>query len=314
MANSTAPGSRIVLSAAGEHQYGDYLELQNTGAESILLSGWKLQEYGENYSSEYFTIPQTVLDPGEFLVLCQNNRDFSVIYTNALSAHPEIKYREVFTDSWGYSSSGNQTVIIRDQTGAMVDLVFFKPSVYKKIIRQGTKNNTSVVISDDIFVSIERNSLQISSLDMENWTSSACDLGTVFFRQTEDNIVNNYTLQIFASPGLRQSASLHAAKKLQIDIRRGDFIWSPGRQNFTIEITVNKACALELKVFSKDGRYIGTYLKNIRAGDNAPAKIFFNGGSLAGRLKPDLYFLTVTAVNNLSGETAHDKIFFAAGK
>ncbi|MCX6251816.1 MAG: lamin tail domain-containing protein [Bacteroidetes bacterium] len=54
---------------------GDWVEIRNTGSKPVDLTGWTLKDGNDN--NEFVIDSSTTLDPGQFLVFCQDKQKFS---------------------------------------------------------------------------------------------------------------------------------------------------------------------------------------------------------------------------------------------
>ncbi len=75
---------------------GDWIELFNTSDRDINISGWRLLDGNEN---EYVFPTGTIIERGNFLVVCRNRKDFAVGF-------PEVAVLEKEPD-FGFSSGGD---------------------------------------------------------------------------------------------------------------------------------------------------------------------------------------------------------------
>lgn len=62
---------------------GDWVEIRNTGSKTIDLTGWTLKDGNDN--NQYVIDTLTLLDPGKFLVFCQDTQKFMRFHRDILN-------------------------------------------------------------------------------------------------------------------------------------------------------------------------------------------------------------------------------------
>jgi uncharacterized repeat protein (TIGR02543 family) len=69
--------TEIQYHPADDQASGDWLELHNAGSESVSVIGWIFRDDNDDHD---FLIPEATLEPGGYLVLCQDAAKFSRAY------------------------------------------------------------------------------------------------------------------------------------------------------------------------------------------------------------------------------------------
>ncbi|MBN1419485.1 MAG: lamin tail domain-containing protein [Planctomycetes bacterium] len=91
---------------------GEWLEFYNRGYTAVSLAGWTLNDGIE------FSFPDDAwIDPGAYLVVCGNIRDF-------VRAFPDVT--AVVGDFTGQLADGGETVVLRDAGGHLVDVIRYQ--------------------------------------------------------------------------------------------------------------------------------------------------------------------------------------------
>ncbi|MCF8361952.1 MAG: CotH kinase family protein [Prolixibacteraceae bacterium] len=104
------------LSGEG-YESGDWVELYNNGGQTVDLFGWRLEDSNPENA---FVFPEgTVLYPGQYLVICENAEDFSVVYPQVDNYTGEMQF--------GLSGEG-ETIILYDMESNLIDRVSYLPS------------------------------------------------------------------------------------------------------------------------------------------------------------------------------------------
>lgn len=132
----------------------DWVELLNTHAEPVDVSGWSLSD--GNPSNRYTIPPQTVLSPNGFLVMARFPDQFATMYPNV----PHI-------GGWTFGlSNGGETVLLTDSRGALVDSLTYDDATPWPTEADG-KGPT-----------LERRDPSLASSDPLTWHASLVDGGT----------------------------------------------------------------------------------------------------------------------------------------
>ncbi len=132
---------------------GDWVELHNPTTNAADVSGWKLQD-----SKNSFDLPVgTIIPPGGFLVLVENDTFFTAIY-------PEVT-NYISNLAFGFSSGGEQIQLSTHQ-GCLIDVVDYEAIAPWPIAAAG----------DDATLSLTDSSLDNSLA--ESWEASGNATGT----------------------------------------------------------------------------------------------------------------------------------------
>ncbi len=114
-----APTPKIVINEINyksdkNHDSGDWVELYNYGSTDIDLSGWKLKD---DSISKGYTIPaNTTLQPGTYLVICEDKAAFTKLYNTQAPVLGDFPF--------GLSKSEDSVKLYNNQ-GALVDQVHY---------------------------------------------------------------------------------------------------------------------------------------------------------------------------------------------
>jgi hypothetical protein len=117
--NTFTEGSLIVINEINynpsvEVPSEDWVELYNTGAEAIDLSGWVLRDDNDDHT---FTLPSgTMIDADGYLVLCRDAAAFAAVFPTVGNA--------IGSFIFGLSNNGD-TVRLFDAGGVLVDVVVY---------------------------------------------------------------------------------------------------------------------------------------------------------------------------------------------
>jgi hypothetical protein len=103
--NSPIVFSEINYASAPASNAGDWIELRNVSDETYDISNWLLRD--DQDQSEYMIPQNTILDPGEMIVLCRNTEQFDGI-------HATIENR-VGNFSFGFGENGELIRLYDDQ-------------------------------------------------------------------------------------------------------------------------------------------------------------------------------------------------------
>lgn len=95
---------------------GDWLELVNTGADTMNLAGWAIRDANDEH---LMTFPETLVPPGSFVVIPSDRRAF-------LTMHPGVPVLSC-TLSHGLSDGGDQ-IRLWDLSGILTDYVAYLPA------------------------------------------------------------------------------------------------------------------------------------------------------------------------------------------
>jgi hypothetical protein len=93
---------------------GDWIELTNPGTVSVDISAWVYKD--ENDGHAYVIPDNTTLDPGEYLVICENTTRFTSLF-------PDVT-NYVGNADFGLSGSG-ELVRLYDSNGTLIDSLIF---------------------------------------------------------------------------------------------------------------------------------------------------------------------------------------------
>jgi len=106
--------NEINYNAADAFNPGDWVELYNNGESEVDLTGWQFLDSDDTH---IFVIPEnTVLQPGEYLVICENSSDFSSLF-------PEV---ENYIGDTGFGLSGSGELIrLYDNLHQMMDSLVY---------------------------------------------------------------------------------------------------------------------------------------------------------------------------------------------
>jgi len=189
----------------------EWVELLNISDEEIDLSGWSICD-----ASGCANLDSLVIASGEYMILCQDKPAFDAFY-------PDVNVSIVSTGTWRSLNNDGDTLFIIDETGAMVDSMFYS----------------------DVFgsnVSGERIDAFSAGFDLSNWYRSTAPEGSTPGRP-------NSVVEGFAE----QSSVWLESKLISPD---GD-----GRDDLlVIKYDLAKGAALTLKVFDLSGQLMKTLL------------------------------------------------------
>lgn len=93
---------------------GDWIELYNNSDQYIDVSGWILKDLFDTHA--YTIKAGTILEPGEYLVICRNREAFETVY-------PDVNNYEGSFD-FGFSSSGDMVRLYNSDT-ILIDSVLY---------------------------------------------------------------------------------------------------------------------------------------------------------------------------------------------
>lgn len=107
--------SEINYKSSDSLNTGDWVELRNNGNESVDITGWTLKDGNDN---NQFNIDQaTVLNPGDFIVLCQDIDKFSQINPGVLNK----------VGSFGFELAPNgEKIRLFDENELLISQVYYK--------------------------------------------------------------------------------------------------------------------------------------------------------------------------------------------
>lgn len=125
--------AEIQYNTSGEHDTGDWIELQNPGAAWLTLSGWSLSD---SQSGNTFALPpDTQLAPGSPLVIARDLAKFQAL-------HPAINAIGSF--GFGLSNSAD-SVRLYDGAGALVDEVSYTDAPPWPLAADGTGRTLELI-------------------------------------------------------------------------------------------------------------------------------------------------------------------------
>ena len=113
--NSPIVFSEINYASAPASNAGDWIELRNVSDETYDISNWLLRD--DQDQSEYMIPQNTILDPGEMIVLCRNTDQFDGIYA-------PIENR-VGNFSFGFGENG-ELIRLYDEQGKINFSVYYQ--------------------------------------------------------------------------------------------------------------------------------------------------------------------------------------------
>lgn len=106
---------------------GDWVELRNTSVKPLDLSGWTFKDGNDN--NTFVMNPSTVLDPGHFLVICQDTGKFMNMYPDVMN----------YTGPFGFDLASNgEKIRLYDQHGLQVAQVRYYPASPWPVQSDGT--------------------------------------------------------------------------------------------------------------------------------------------------------------------------------
>lgn len=189
----------------------EWIELLNVSHSELDLTGWSICD-----ASSCTDIDSIRLLPGEYLVLCQDKAAFDAFY-------PDVDAQTAIPATWRSLNNTGDTVFILDDTGAMVDSMFYF----------------------DVYggnVSIERIDPQAIGYDLSNWyRSTAPECSTP---GSPNSVVEGF---------VDESSVWLESKLISPDGDGQDDI-------LAIRYDLAKGAALTLKVFDLDGNLVRTIL------------------------------------------------------
>ena len=106
--------SEINYNATGGYDTKDWLELYNGSEQSIDLSGWIFQD--EDTSHGFVFPPETVIEPSNFLVLCQSEIDFRRYQKRVSNVVGDISFN---------LGNGGDILKLIDPGGVLIDSVYY---------------------------------------------------------------------------------------------------------------------------------------------------------------------------------------------
>lgn len=106
----------IVISEIGAYESSghEWIEITNTGNDPIDIDGWKFVENDTNHGLTLVQGDDTIIDPGEFVIITQNDANFILDYPDVTST--------IFDSSWGTLNEGGEELALRDADGEIVEV------------------------------------------------------------------------------------------------------------------------------------------------------------------------------------------------
>ena len=120
--------SEVMADPAGSEHHEEFVELQNTGADSVDLSGWRLGD-AEELDAIVDAGSGTRLAPGEFaLVLDGSYGGNSAAYDSVRRWAGILTIEDRSFGRAGWSNSTPEVVLLRDARGGVADSFTYDPS------------------------------------------------------------------------------------------------------------------------------------------------------------------------------------------
>ncbi|MFH1286174.1 MAG: lamin tail domain-containing protein [Candidatus Magasanikbacteria bacterium] len=110
---SSSPDIVITEIGAFEPSSHEWLEIFNRGSVPIDLSDWKFWEAGTNHGLTLSQGTDSILEPGEYAVITQDNTNFFIDYPNVANT--------IFDSSWGTLNESGEEIGLKDETGTFVE-------------------------------------------------------------------------------------------------------------------------------------------------------------------------------------------------
>lgn len=294
----------------------EWIELYNMGSSSISITNFTLSKLSSSGSYYEYTISNESntdmrIDAGGYMILTSDLFAFNKVYGNYLAADAT---NIQLLDMDGFSSES--IVSLKDAEGKTIDTVNYNFSSSPiTAARKGVMNSTNMMIEKDDFISIERQSYTYPRHSELMWAGAYHELGSIDYIDVEYNdgisTTNEYNITILATPGARYDAA-EPSSDFEISMEQKNYLLSKSSP-YGIDFTLNAEAGtiFDVKIFSKSGRFLGTYVKDMRAFSSGETLIHFDG-SLGGRkLGKGLYFLYVSGVQLDKGKIDKTKVYFA---
>jgi len=113
--NVFALSGDIVINEIGAYPSSthEWIEIFNKGDQPIDISGWKFWENGTNHSLKAATSSDSIIEPGEYAVICQ---DADVFFAD----HPNFS-GSIIDSSWSSLSESGEEIGLKDSDGNFVE-------------------------------------------------------------------------------------------------------------------------------------------------------------------------------------------------
>lgn len=120
--------SEVLADPAGSEHHEEFVELRNTGAESVDLAGWRLGD-AQELDALVDAGSGTRLAPGAFAVVVDGSyRGNSAAYDSVQRWAGILTIEDRSFGRAGWSNSAPETVLLRDARGAVADSFTYDPS------------------------------------------------------------------------------------------------------------------------------------------------------------------------------------------
>lgn len=240
----------------------EYIELYNTGSDTINLGGWKIYTNDDIYKIS--SVP-LLLPPKKYFLFAA---DSIIIQKYELQT---ALYAIANISDFGLSASG-EVIIVKDIFSNIIDSVFYSDKWHNKNFLI-TKNR-----------SLERIAFEINSNNPSNWSSCVSDIGGT---PSNEN-------SIFAAAASASAGILVSPNPFSPD--------NDGFEDHTIiSYSLSQIVSqVRLKVFDSKGRIVRTLLNNYTSGSKG--SLIFDGRDDGGNaLRMGIYIIFMEALNETNG-------------
>ena len=115
--NAKSANSDIIITEIGAYQSSghEWIEIYNKGAEPIDVNGWTFWEAETNHGLELVQGDDTLIEPGEYAVIAQNDLNFMADYASSTAGST------IFDSSWGSLKESGEEIGLKDADGNIVE-------------------------------------------------------------------------------------------------------------------------------------------------------------------------------------------------
>ncbi|HEU0011741.1 MAG TPA: lamin tail domain-containing protein, partial [Verrucomicrobiae bacterium] len=160
--------NEIMYHAPGANTNDEWIELLNTGASPLNLTGWRFTDGVE------FTFPDVTLGAGAYLIVAANPARFA-------STHPAVT--NVFGPWSGFLNNSGERIELRDDSGTLVDSVRYSDEGEWGVRQRGPNDRNAFgwewfAEHDGLGKSLERANPALPGESGQNWKASLTANGT----------------------------------------------------------------------------------------------------------------------------------------
>ena len=240
----------------------EYIELYNSGSDTINLGGWKIYTNDDIYK---ITSVPFMLPPKKYFVFAADS-----IIIGKYKLQSALNSIAGISD-FGLSAAG-EVIIVKDIFSNVIDSIYYSDKWHNKNFLV-TKNR-----------SLERIAIEVNSNNPSNWSSCVSDIGG-----TPGNENSIFAASVSASSGILVSPNPFSPD-------------NDGFEDHTIiNYSLNQIVSqVRLKVFDSKGRIVRTLLNNYTSGSKG--SLIFDGRDDEGNaLRMGIYIIFMEALNETNG-------------